>query len=233
MLTVLSNLFAIVTIPFMSSLILSVSDVSIDPAPLLLKLVCTILVPLCIGKLVQESSETVRFFVKGHKVQLGLMNNGSLILIAWMKLSLSADKFKDIAIGHIFLALVAGVVIHCVFLLLNAALLSIPIFELDLREYRAVMIMASQKTLPVAVTVIGFLPDSAGEQGLMVIPCIISHMSQIFMDAYIVSVWISSDDTEKAALSPPLESAKDKAFPGDMIEVEMSQHHDADESNKA
>lgn len=48
--------------------------------------------------------------------------------------------------------------------------------------------MASQKTLPVSVVVIGFL-DDLGEEGLMTIPCIVAHMSQLFIDAYIASRW--------------------------------------------
>ena len=104
-------------------------------------------------------------------------------------MSLSADKFTSTAAENILLAVLAGIGIHFVFLGVNTTLLSIPGFELEEKEYKAVLLMASQKTLPVAVTVISFLPDSAGEQGLMVIPCIISHMSQIFIGAYIVSEW--------------------------------------------
>lgn len=48
--------------------------------------------------------------------------------------------------------------------------------------------MSSQKTLPVSVVVIGFLGD-LGEEGLMTIPCIVAHMSQLFVDAYIASRW--------------------------------------------
>lgn len=48
--------------------------------------------------------------------------------------------------------------------------------------------MTSQKTLPVSVTVIGFL-GAVGEEGLMTIPCIVAHMSQLFIDAYIASRW--------------------------------------------
>jgi len=120
MLTVLSNLFAIGTIPFVAKLILSVSDVTIDPVPLLTKLIATILCPLLVGKGMQESSDGisttsltvsqtlappwekphslppslpgVRAFSKSYKQQLGLVNNFSLILIAWMKLSQATHR---------------------------------------------------------------------------------------------------------------------------------------------
>lgn len=53
--------------------------------------------------------------------------------------------------------------------------------------------MSSQKTLPVSVVVIGFL-DAIGEEGLMTIPCIVGHMSQLFIDAYIASRWANDED---------------------------------------
>lgn len=57
--------------------------------------------------------------------------------------------------------------------------------------------MASQKTLPVSVVVIGFL-DDLGEEGLMTIPCIVGHMSQLFIDAYIASRWANDVEPEVA-----------------------------------
>lgn len=62
------------------------------------------------------------------------------------------------------------------------------LLKLERREFKAVVLMTSQKTLPVSVTVIGFL-GAVGAEGLMTIPCIIGHMSQLFMDAYIASRW--------------------------------------------
>ena len=38
-------------------------------------------------------------------------------------------------------------------------------------ERKAVIILASQKTLPVAVTVISYLPDDTWQLGILVIPC--------------------------------------------------------------
>jgi len=39
-----------------------------------------------------------------------------------------------------------------------------------------------------AVMVISFLGD-VGEEGMMIIPCIIGHLSQLFIDSYIASQW--------------------------------------------
>jgi len=57
-------------------------------------------------------------------------------------------------------------------------------------------IMASQKTLPMAMTVLSFFPPSLGEPGLIAIPCIVTHLTQIFMDAFIVAKWASTSETK-------------------------------------
>jgi hypothetical protein len=41
----------------------------------------------------------------------------------------------------------------------------------------------------VALTVVAFLPESAGEEGLLVIPCVVAHIAQLFIDSYIASYW--------------------------------------------
>ena len=47
--------------------------------------------------------------------------------------------------------------------------------------------MGSQKTLPMAMTVLSFFPPSLGEPGLIALPCIVSHLLQIFADAFLVA----------------------------------------------
>ena len=57
--------------------------------------------------------------------------------------------------------------------------------------------MASQKTLPVAMTVLAFLPESAvspEQKGLIAIPCIVFHLGQIFADAVIATRWGTKKD---------------------------------------
>ena len=61
---------------------------------------------------------------------------------------------------------------------------------------------ASQKTLPVCVTVIEFLPTELGSRGIMVIGAILGHFTQILIDAVLASWWAqrgrrSSNSEEK------------------------------------
>ena len=64
------------------------------------------------------------------------------------------------------------------------------------------MLVGSQKTLPIAVTVLNQLSARlSGPIGLAVIPCVVAHLSQILVDSVLVSRWLKQD-----ALSKPQQS---------------------------
>ena len=118
-------------------------------------------------------------------------NSVALMAIVWFKVSQSAGHIRSIAAAQAAYVVLLGCALHCVLLALNSAALAA--LALPKAEHRAVLIMASQKTLPMAVTVISLFPASVGEQGLILIPCIIGHLSQLFIDAALVSRWLNQE----------------------------------------
>ncbi|XP_059069830.1 probable sodium/metabolite cotransporter BASS4, chloroplastic isoform X3 [Cryptomeria japonica] len=73
---------------------------------------------------------------------------------------------------------------------------------------RAIIIVASQKTLPVMVAIVGQLGGALGQVGLLVIPCVFAHINQspkfskflgqksscrIIIDSYIGNLWLQED----------------------------------------
>lgn len=67
-------------------------------------------------------------------------------------------------------------------------------FPTGLAVERAVVLVTSQKTLPVAVTVLNQLGSALpGALGLAVIPCVVSHLTQILLDSLLVSYWKRQD----------------------------------------
>ena len=67
----------------------------------------------------------------------------------------------------------------------------------NVSDSKAVTIMGSQKTLNVALSVILFLPEALGAGGIMALPCIVCHFSQIFIDGIIAAKWSSILDHEE------------------------------------
>lgn len=73
---------------------------------------------------------------------------------------------------------------HVVYLIFNGSaiwLLCRPKLNLPLEDGIAAIIMSSQKSAPVAVTVISYLTNDGIKQGLFAIPAIIGQIAQIFM----------------------------------------------------
>jgi len=209
LLTVLSNLIGIFTVPFFLSLLLtSVPGVaSIDAAPLLAKLMLMIFLPLLIGKALRERSAPVLDFVKKYKVYLSNGSNLCLITIVNMSVSKSQSKIVSLNIGAIVGLAFTGLVIHAIFLAFNY-LVATHALKLRLDLKKSVVVMCSQKTLPMAMTIVALFPDClpdscpVGEKGLISIPCILSHLVQIFTDAFICSKWAEYSDEIDKALTP-------------------------------
>lgn len=107
------------------------------------------------------------------------------------------DDITATPFGQICLLILAGIAIHVVYLAMNFACCKL--LRLNEADYKAVLIMASQKTLPIALSVISFLPaEKFGAQGLLSIPCIVGHLSQLFMDAFITSKWAAAEEERQA-----------------------------------
>ena len=66
-------------------------------------------------------------------------------------------------------------------------------------------LFCSQKTLPVAMAALSFLnEEQIGDAGLVAIPCIVGHLSQLFIDARIVASMRPSDVKPlESPLEPP------------------------------
>jgi predicted Na+-dependent transporter len=88
MLCAISNLLGIVTVPFfLKAVISSASSVSLNAVSLLVNLVLTIAFPLVLGKLIQSFVPCVKELATKNKVILGLISNGSLVVITWQTIS--------------------------------------------------------------------------------------------------------------------------------------------------
>lgn len=206
MLTVTTNVLGVFTVPFiLNAVLLSApggdsggadTDMAAAAAKLLLKLVISIIIPMAVGKGTREFVEQAPKLTTKYKTELGLTNNSCLIAIVWMSISKSRGKLVRESALNIFVIVVAGVTLHMFFLAMNWVMTT-PVLRLPEAERRAVLLMTSQKTLPVAVTIIAYLDETRwGGHGLIAIPCIVGHVSQLFIDAYIASIWAGKDPKE-------------------------------------
>ena len=110
----------------------------------------------------------------------------------------SQEAIASTALGQICLLVLASGAMHAAFLAINYAVCKFAL-RLPPREATAVLIMASQKTLPVAVTIIAFFPAAFGPQGLLTLPCIVGHQVQLFVDSAIASRLGAAEVTRQRA----------------------------------
>lgn len=169
---VATNLLGIVTVPYEFRLVLSstptaTSVVSVDPQNLVVKLLLTVLVPSVIGKLARDFIKPVCRFVTKYKTALSMFSTLNLAAIVWQTLSGARDTLLQQAFTSVIIVIALSSGLHLVMLAFNAVMVSRYVLRLPFREAVAVLIMSSQKSAPVAVTVISYLTPSLTQQGLM------------------------------------------------------------------
>ena len=187
-LTVLTNTAGILTLPFVFAHLLgALGQVELSAGDLFLKLCFSILLPLGVGKFLRRFAVD---WINAQRPRLSLASNAALITIPWMKFSESSERLALVETSSLLVIVLSGLGIHALYLVFNGGVCAL--LRLESAARKAVVLMTSQKTLPVAMTVLAFLPESAVSpemKGLIAIPCITFHLGQIFMDAFIATRW--------------------------------------------
>jgi solute carrier family 10 (sodium/bile acid cotransporter), member 7 len=203
LLTVVTNMTAVVTMPFWLSAMFatrtsgSTGGARVDAIDLLQKLLVTVLVPLLVGKAVRDFVPGARGLITRNKVSLGLFNNVFLVLIAWQTISAAADDLlAQPFFPDLFVVIIAATSQHLIYLAINW-LVCTYVLKLALPELKAVLIMSSTKTFPMAITTIGYL--QIGRSGFLTLPCICGQISQLFIDGYLQSRWLRLLAKEESA----------------------------------
>jgi sodium/bile acid cotransporter 7 len=141
-------------VPYELRLVLStgsVNTVSVEPGSLVVKLLLTVLVPSVLGKLARDLFKPVQRFVTRYKTQLSLFSTLNLACIVWQTLSGARQTLLQQPFVAVLLVVVASSVLHLVMLAFNGLVVRY-LLRLPFREAVAVLIMASQKSAPVAVS---------------------------------------------------------------------------------
>ena len=184
-LTVFTNFMAIVTVPYGLKLFLAGSKaVSVNPTRLVISLLLTVLLPTLIGLLLCHYIQRLATTVKRHKVKLTLFSHINLAMIIWQTLSGARAVLIAQHVTSILVIVAVGILQHLIYLAFNA--LAVLCLRLQAREAVAVLIMTSQKSAPVAVTVMAYIISDTSLQGLLSVPAIIGQLAQVFMGTVLV-----------------------------------------------
>jgi len=194
-LTVSSNLIGVLTIPvILSKMLGAFGGIHVPAYPLLLKMIHTILIPLAIGKMARENLGWFRSAVDSNKKLVSKLSSLLLASVPWIQVSQAQYRLALVNPVSLVLITLVGLAVHALYLVTNF-LITLPWDSVHDKEIRRAMILVcSQKTLPVATTVIAGMGLALGEPGLVSIPCVVSHLFQIVIDAVLVGKWIADDN---------------------------------------
>jgi len=189
LLTVLTNIGGILTVPFaliflVGPMLQSIGPVELSAGDLFLKLCISILLPLSAGKFCRRLGDN---WLDGHRLELSMISNLALISVPWMKFSQSSKRLAEIDLNELLVLIMAGMSIHVIYLILNTGV--VKLLSIKWKEGKAVILLSSQKTIPVAMTVLAFIPVAEETKGLIAIPCITFHFAQIIIDALLATRW--------------------------------------------
>ena len=156
-----------------------VDGLDINYFDIFVKLLISSLGPTLIGKALRDFIPTITRFVRAHKTLLSLVSNTSLAMIIWQTISSGRDTIVGTDVGTFLCVIVATCLIHIIYLIFNT--IAICGMRLPLPEAVSVVIMASQKSAPVAVTVITYIARDTALQGVLAAPCVVGQLVQIFV----------------------------------------------------
>lgn len=154
------------------------ASIQIEVWPLFLKIVKLVVAPMVVGAIFKRYS---RGWTHGT---LDYIPSLCVVLTVWIAISAKAETLYQAS--AVLLLTMAGVAlaVHCALMVMawvtGKALRLAPDAAVPL------LFVASQKTLPLALTVLIALPDSridGGIKGVAVLACIIFHFSQILLDS--------------------------------------------------
>jgi len=220
MLTVICNLAAVFTVPPLVVWIIEFKNVRLDAVALLIKLILTVLLPLLVGKGLRYVSRVKSCVIKFSDT-LKVISIILLAIIPWLKVSrASAQKaFSGISVASIFVVLGWGLAMHVLFIIVILP----PCLLLKLKKpaLKSVMILASQKSLAVAVTISGFLPFTQAEQGLVSLPLIVIHIGILVFDSVWASLWFAWDAKQKEK-----SEAESQENGGSVLQADQNDEHE-------
>ncbi len=178
MLTVIINILGVFSIPFMLDLTASENiDFVIDPLSLLQKLVLLVLCPLLLGYLAKQ----LHWLSPQHPF-LSYLPSTMVIIAVWLSLSASAEILYTITIIALGKIALAALMVH--FGLMLIAICAAKYLPIDAGARVAIVLTASQKTLPVAVSILVSFNQNVGDAILF---CVLFHFIQLFADAALLT----------------------------------------------
>jgi sodium/bile acid cotransporter 7 len=128
--------------------------------------------------------KTLRTILNKQKVSThwSYVNSSCVILAVYISLAVSRQEFFQTNTGQYLTVFLSVSMIHILLLIMNHQ--AAKWLKLSPEDSKALLFVASQKTLPVSLAVLAGLCQDTGNA---VIVCLLFHFTQLFMDSVLAS----------------------------------------------
>ena len=195
-LTLASNLLGVITTPLTVALVLGGGGGALDPTPLLKTLLRAVALPLAAGAALRAGFRSLPPWAAAHKPALARASALALAAVPWMQVSQATRAGVPLPLIQLAAAAGAGVVLHCGLLALNWSAVSLLRPGRDAAGARcALIVCASQKTLPVACAVLASVVGA--DAGVAAAPIVGVHLAQVLIDGVLAQVGVEGKKASK------------------------------------
>merc|ERR1711975_133419 len=142
--------------------------------------------------------EPLRNFAKKQKKPLGLCQNSCILFVVLLNISKAQENLITAAPKDLATCLTLAASVHLVYRIIGYVAATAA--NLPPADWVTIVLMCSQKSLPVCVSVMAALPPALRAQsGLFIIPCIMAHAAQLIIDSILAVRWeVQKDGAGKA-----------------------------------
>eukprot|EP00929_Paragymnodinium_shiwhaense_P023203 TRINITY_DN14593_c0_g1_i1.p2 TRINITY_DN14593_c0_g1~~TRINITY_DN14593_c0_g1_i1.p2 ORF type:complete len:341 (-),score=91.40 TRINITY_DN14593_c0_g1_i1:250-1272(-) len=198
LLTSVTNCLGVFPLSYSASMVFS-TDVSINPLAMLNELIWLTLVPLAFGLCIRHFVKPIQVFAKKNKKKLGLMQNSCILLVVLLMISKAQKNIFLASHADLGLCLSLAAGVHLVYRLIGYVVATAA--NLGPREWVTIVLMCSQKSLPVCVSALAALPESLqAHTGLFILPCVMAHAAQLIIDSMLAVRWEVQKESKVEAL---------------------------------
>lgn len=176
----------------------------------ILQLAYTVIIPLIVGQLFQKFLPKQVKWLQS-KVSFGNISNVMILLLIWATFSDTFYSKVTADAGSIIVIMIAMVVTFFTFSGICFGLCLIPIvaraIKLDRPDSVAVTICGATKTIALGIPVISVIYGGAPDAGLLIVPLITYHATQIIMGSILIpkmKAWVLRGEKAKDPLLDPL-----------------------------
>lgn len=187
LITSATNILGVFTMSWSASRVFS-ANVAIKPEQMLQELIWLTLVPLVVGMALKRFVKPIQDFAKAYKKPLGLCQNSCILFVVFLMVSKAEAQISVAKAGDLYLCLALAASVHLIYRLIGY--FAATAANLQAEEWITVVLMSSQKSLPVCVSVLAALPlELRRNSGLFILPCILAHAAQLIIDSMLAVRW--------------------------------------------